>query len=141
MEHKRTWIYCRVAYPDAHALAAQQANLETYAEKQGFEIVGTTVEQASGMDFSRRGLLGTIANGYQIINRADVGGKYQGGLADRSGHLAHCRAQIDAHLCSYPSQNRLLSRTEGRSVRSVPLKIKLLIKRTLYSSLWNPYRH
>ena len=57
MEHKRTWIYCRVAYPDAHALAAQQANLEAYAEKQGFEIVGTTVEQASGMDFSRRGPL------------------------------------------------------------------------------------
>lgn len=56
MEHKRAWIYCRVAYPDAHALAAQQANLEAYAKKQGFEIVGTTVEQASGMDFSRRGL-------------------------------------------------------------------------------------
>jgi DNA invertase Pin-like site-specific DNA recombinase len=56
MAHKRTWIYCRVAYPDAHALAAQQANLEAYAEKQGFEIVGTTVEQASGMDLSRKGL-------------------------------------------------------------------------------------
>ena len=55
MENKRAWIYCRVAYPDAHALAAQRANLEAYAEKQGFEIVGTTVEQASGMDFSRRG--------------------------------------------------------------------------------------
>ena len=47
MEHRRAWIYCRVAYPDAHALAAQPANLEAYAEKQGFEIVGTTVEQAS----------------------------------------------------------------------------------------------
>ena len=69
------------------------------------------------------------------------GRQIPGNLADRSGHLAHCRAQTDAHLCSYPSQNRLLSRTEGRSVRSVPLKIKLLIKRALYSSLWNPYRH
>lgn len=56
MEHKRTWIYCRVAYPDAHTLAVQQASLETFAEKQGFEIVGTTAEQASGLDFSRRGL-------------------------------------------------------------------------------------
>ena len=35
MEHKRAWIYCRVADPDAHALA---------------------VQQASGLDFSRRGL-------------------------------------------------------------------------------------
>lgn len=56
MEHKRAWIYCRVAYPDAFALAAQQANLEAYAEKQGFEIVGTSVEQASGMNLSRKGL-------------------------------------------------------------------------------------
>ena len=56
MEHKRAWIYCRVAYPDAFALAAQQASLEAYAEKQGFEIVGITAEQASGLDFSRRGL-------------------------------------------------------------------------------------
>ena len=56
MEKKRAWIYCRVACPDAHALAVQQASLEAYAEKHGFEIVGTTAEQASGLDFSRRGL-------------------------------------------------------------------------------------
>ena len=30
--------------------------MEAYAEKQGFEIAGITVEQASGLDFSRRGL-------------------------------------------------------------------------------------
>ena len=52
MEHKRTWIYCRVAYPDARALASQQAALEAFAEKQGFEIAGTTAEQASGLDFA-----------------------------------------------------------------------------------------
>ena len=66
MEHKRAWIYCRVAYPDAFALAAQQASLEAYAEKQGFEIVGITAEQASGLDFSRRGLAevsGAVAAG------------------------------------------------------------------------------
>ena len=66
MEHKRAWIYCRVAYPDAFALAAQQASLEAYAEKQGFEIAGITVEQASGLDFSRRGLAevsGAVAAG------------------------------------------------------------------------------
>ncbi len=56
MERKRTWIYCRTAYPDAHALAVQQASLEAYAEKQGFVIAGITAEHASGLDFSRRGL-------------------------------------------------------------------------------------
>lgn len=56
MEHKRAWIYCRVAHPDAFALAAQQATLEAYAEKQGFEIVGATVEQAGGTNLSRNGL-------------------------------------------------------------------------------------
>ena len=66
MENKRTWIYCRVAYPDAHALAVQQASLEAYAEAHGFEVVGTTAEQASGLDFSRRGLAevsGAVADG------------------------------------------------------------------------------
>ena len=55
MEKKRAWIYCRVAHSDAHALAAQQASLEAYAETHGFEVVGTTAEQASGSDFSRQG--------------------------------------------------------------------------------------
>ena len=66
MENKRTWIYCRVAYPDAHALAVQQASLEAYAEAHGFKVVGTTAEQASGLDFSRRGLAevsGAVADG------------------------------------------------------------------------------
>ena len=66
MEHKRTWIYCRVAYPDARALASQQAALEAFAEKQGFEIAGTTAEQASGLDFSRRGLTEVSKNLFSI---------------------------------------------------------------------------
>ena len=66
MEHKRTWIYCRVAYPDAHALASQQAALEAFAEKQGFEIAGTTAEQAGRLDFSRRGLT-------EVSNAVDAG--------------------------------------------------------------------
>ena len=66
MEHKRTWMYCRVAYPDAHALASQQAALEAYAEKQGFEIAGTTAEQAGRLDFSRRGLT-------EVSNAVDAG--------------------------------------------------------------------
>ena len=55
MDNKRVWIYCRTAYPDTNALAVQQAHLEAFAEEQGFEIVGTTAEQASGLGFFRRG--------------------------------------------------------------------------------------
>ena len=66
MENKRAWIYCRVAHPDAHALAMQQSSLEAYAEANGFAVVGTTAEQASGLDFSRQGLAevsGAVAAG------------------------------------------------------------------------------
>ena len=66
MKKQRAWIYCRVAHPDAHALAVQQASLEAYAEVNGFEIVGTTAEQASGLDISRRGLA-------EVSNAVDVG--------------------------------------------------------------------
>jgi DNA invertase Pin-like site-specific DNA recombinase len=90
MEHKRTWIYCRVAYPDAHALAAQQANLEAYAEKQGFEIVGTTVEQASGMDFSRRGLA--------EVSNAVAAGKADLLLVANLSRLGRDAGKTDAYL-------------------------------------------
>mgnify|MGYP001049914050 FL=1 len=66
MEKQRAWIYCRVAHPDAHALAVQQASLEAYAEVNGFELVGTTAEQASGLDFSRPGLA-------EVSNVVDAG--------------------------------------------------------------------
>ena len=68
MEKQRAWIYCRVAHPDAHALAVQQASLEAYAEVNGFEIVGTTAEQASGLDISRRGL----AEGSNAVDAGEV---------------------------------------------------------------------
>ncbi|WP_304584806.1 recombinase family protein [Acutalibacter muris] len=61
MERKRAWIYCRLALnqPDsAVLLAAQRSRLETYAKEQGFEIVGSSSDIASGMDFDNRpGLL------------------------------------------------------------------------------------
>ena len=90
MEHRRAWIYCRVAYPDAFALAAQQASLEAYAEKQGFEIVGITAEQASGLDFSRRGL-------------AEVSGAVAAGEADlllvaNLSRLGRDVASVDGYL-------------------------------------------
>lgn len=90
MEHKRAWIYCRVAYPDAHALAVQQANLEAYAEKQGFEIVGTTVEQASGMDLSRRGLA--------EVSSAIAAGRVDLLLVANLSRLGRDVASVDAYL-------------------------------------------
>lgn len=90
MEHKRAWIYCRVAYPDAHALAAQQVNLEAYAEKQSFEIVGTTVEQASGMDFSRRGLA--------EVSNAVAAGKADLLLVENLSRLGRDAGKTDTYL-------------------------------------------
>lgn len=91
MEHKRAWIYCRVAYPDAHALAAQQASLEAYAERQGFEIVGTTVEQGSGMDFSRRGLA--------EISSAVAAGEVDLLLVANLSRLGRDAVSVDGYLC------------------------------------------
>ena len=90
MEKQRAWIYCRVAHPDAHALAAQQANLEAYAKKQGFEIVGTTVEQASGLDLSRRGLA--------EVSGAVTAGKVDLLLVTDLSHLGRDAAGVDACL-------------------------------------------
>ena len=90
MEHKRTWIYCRVAYPDACALAAQQADLEVYAEQQGFEVIGITVEQASGMDFSRRGLA--------EVSGAVSAGKIDILLVRDLSRLGRDVASVDAYL-------------------------------------------
>lgn len=50
MKAKRTWIYCRTAYPDAHALVVQQRTLEAFAKQHSFEVVGITAEHASGLD-------------------------------------------------------------------------------------------
>ena len=90
MEHKRTWIYCRVAYPDAHALAVQQTSLEAFAGKQGFEIVGTTAEQASGLDFSRRGLA-------EVSNAVDAG-KVDLLLVTNLSRLGRDAVKTDAYL-------------------------------------------
>lgn len=76
MEQKRTWVYCRVAHPDAHALAVQQRNLEAYAETHDFTIIGITAEQASGPDFSRCGLaevsVAAAAGGVDLLLAASL---------------------------------------------------------------------
>lgn len=90
MERKRAWIYCRVAYPDAFALAAQQSNLEAYAEREGFEIVGTTVEQASGMNLTRRGLA--------EVSNAVAAGKVDLLLVADLSRLGRDVTSVDAYL-------------------------------------------
>jgi len=55
-QDNRAWIYCRVAHPDDMALKFQQEQMVEYARKQGWEVVGITAEQGSGLDFNRRGL-------------------------------------------------------------------------------------
>ena len=90
MEQKRTWVYCRVAHPDAHALAVQQRNLEAYAETHGYEIIGTTAEQASGLDFSRRGLV--------EVSSTVVDGKIDFLLVANLSRLGRDVGKMDAYL-------------------------------------------
>ena len=91
MENKRTWIYCRVAHPDAHALAMQQSSLEAYAEANGFAVVGTTAEQASGLDFSRQRLA--------EVSGAVADGKIDFLLVANLSRLGRDVGKTDAYLC------------------------------------------
>lgn len=50
-------------------------------------------------------VLGTVSNGYQIINRADVGGQYLNEWADGQGHLGHHRLSLQQQPAS---QDRIL---------------------------------
>ena len=53
----RVWIYCRLDCLDDMALKFQQEQMAEYARKQGWEVVGITAEQGSGLDFNRKGLI------------------------------------------------------------------------------------
>ena len=58
-ENKRAWTYCRIDAPeDAHGrLKGQKKELFDYAEQMGFEVVGSSEDLGSGLDFERSGLL------------------------------------------------------------------------------------
>ena len=47
-QHKRVWIYCRVANTDTIELENQKRLLVDYSEQKGFEVVGITAEIAHG---------------------------------------------------------------------------------------------
>jgi len=91
MDGKRAWIYCRVAGPDAHALALQQESLELYAAKHGLSVVGITAEHASGLDNSRKGL-------WEVFHAVDTGKVDLLLVADLSRLNRDLRA-TDAYLC------------------------------------------
>lgn len=57
-EQKKAWVYCRIDAPeDAHgALKGQKKELMDYAEQMGFEVVGSSEDLGSGMEFDRTGL-------------------------------------------------------------------------------------
>lgn len=58
-EKKRAWTYCRIDAPeDAHGrLKGQKKELFDYAEQMDFEVVGSSEDLGSGLDFERSGLL------------------------------------------------------------------------------------
>lgn len=65
-KHKRAWIYCRTAQPDATALEAQKEHLTAYARGRGFTVAGVTAEHGSGLDLSRAGM-------QEVSNAAEKG--------------------------------------------------------------------
>ena len=52
----RTWLYCRVDSLDATVMELQQNALRDYAKQQGWDIVGLTAEQRSGLSLTRPGI-------------------------------------------------------------------------------------
>lgn len=55
-QHKRVWIYCRVARPDTMALESQKQRLLDSAREQGFEVAGITTEMTAGLSLKRHGM-------------------------------------------------------------------------------------
>lgn len=73
MDTKQAWIYCRIDAPeDVHgALKGQYERLETYAAQMKFDVVGSSQDLGSGLQFDRPGLqsaLEAAENGdFQIL--------------------------------------------------------------------------
>lgn len=55
-QHKRVWIYCRVARPDTMALESQKQRLLDSAREQGFEVAGITTERTADLSIKRHGM-------------------------------------------------------------------------------------
>ena len=57
MNHKRFWLYGRVASPDIHALEIQMEDLRHFAEKWELNVVGQSQDEQSGLTFDRPGVM------------------------------------------------------------------------------------
>lgn len=55
-QHKKVWIYCRIARPDTMALESQKQRLLYSAKEQGFEIAGITTEVTADLSIKRHGM-------------------------------------------------------------------------------------
>jgi DNA invertase Pin-like site-specific DNA recombinase len=60
---QKAWLYCRIDAPeDMHgALKDQKEKLDGYAHQMGFEVVGSSEDCGSGLDFNRAGLKEAMA--------------------------------------------------------------------------------
>ena len=67
-EIKHAWVYCRIDAPeDAHgSLKNQKKELFDYAEQLGFEVMGSSEDIGSGLNFDRSGLA-------EVLVAADAG--------------------------------------------------------------------
>lgn len=110
MRGKRTWIYCRGAYPDGNKLEAQRAYLAAYAEKQGFTVVGITAEQASGLDFSRPGL--------REVSLAIETGKVDILLVKDLTRLGRDVQKVDAYLKELKAHHVIMVCADGTILQS-----------------------
>lgn len=55
-QHKKVWIYCRVARPNTMALGSQKQRLLDSAREQGFEVAGITTERTADLSIKRHGM-------------------------------------------------------------------------------------
>ena len=65
---QNAWLYCRIDAPeDTHgALKDQKEKLDGYARQMGFEVVGSSEDCGSGLNFDRTGLK-------EVLNAAKAG--------------------------------------------------------------------
>lgn len=65
---QKAWLYCRIDAPeDTHgALKDQKEKLDGYARQMGFEVVGSSEDCGSGLNFDRTGLK-------EVLNAAKTG--------------------------------------------------------------------
>lgn len=57
MNHRRFWLYGRVASPDSYTLEIQMEGLRCLAERWKLNVVGQSQDEQSGLIFDRPGII------------------------------------------------------------------------------------